>query len=104
MQPFVTSTQIRQGGSYARGTTIDGYLSEEVNQALYDVWAEHKDWPEPLEFPGNVFAITCEMVQEITKDADAREAFTSFFRKHNKKFGEAFAKTILDVTARNAGR
>jgi len=93
--------------SLARGTTIDAYLSTEANNALYKLWNEQKSWPAPLEFPGGIKAITCEMIQDVINDKLGRsqEAFTQVFQgKFGKEQGEKLALEILDAVVRNIGR
>ncbi len=98
---------IRQGGGAAIGTIIDGHLAEEDAKALYAVWDEHGDWPEPLEFRGGEKAITCEMVVELVGDqgpAENREqkeqAFVGAFGKKQAEI----AHRILAAARQNAGR
>ena len=85
---FITSTFRRAGGSYSRGTVIDGYLSDEDIQKLYEKW--DIEWGEPLEFQGGTKGITCEMVLEAPK--------TKF-----KEIMGAAGKRILDAAQVNAG-
>lgn len=79
---------VRQGSSYARGTTIDGFLSEEDCSFLYTAWK--KSWPEPLKFHGGVTAITCEMVLQVPE-------------KELKEVLGTHADAIIEVSKRNAG-
>lgn len=88
----------RVGGSYARGTTIDGYLSDEDNQALHEVWLP--DWPDKLGFRGGESAITCEAILEIP-EAEFIKAFRSKYGR-KKVVGEQ-ANRILAVAKNNAG-
>lgn len=78
---------VRQGGSYSRGTTIDGYLSEEDCNFLYANWKQ--EWPEPLKFHGGTTAITCEMVLEVPE-----KELKAVLGKH--------ADNIIAVSKRNA--
>ena len=55
----------RSGTSFARGTTIDAHLPEELNDKLYKLW--NNAWGEPFGFHGGIKAITCEMVLEAPK-------------------------------------
>lgn len=89
-RPFVTKRTIRAGGSYAIGTIVDEYLTEDQNAALYEKW--QPGWPEPLAFSGGLKAITCEMILEVPQ-----EDFTKFI-------GKKVAPQILEIAARNAGR
>lgn len=95
----VTGLRVRQGGSYARGTTIDAYLSPEDCAALYNFWKS--SWPEPLAFPGNIQAITCEMVLAVPE-----EEFVDYLSAsaEQKRTGRALAFRIREAALRNAGR
>lgn len=86
----VASITKRSGTSFARGTTIDEYLSTEDCQALYDKW--QPTWPEPFNFRGGIRAITCEMVLEV----EAKDFI--------KVLGKKRAEKILEVSRVNAGR
>ena len=91
----VTGLSVRSGWSFARGTTIDEYLSPEDNQELYKIWKS--TWPEVLKFHGEVTAITCEMVLEVNE----AEFLATF---GNTKKAKEMAARILEVSKRNAGR
>lgn len=83
----ITSTFIRQGASLARGTTIDGYLTEEDAQLLYKNWRDR--WEKPLEFQGGVTAITCEMVLDLPE------------KELKAVYGKEAAQRIIDAAKRN---
>lgn len=100
MQGYGGVVTYRQGLSIARGTTIDEYLSESDNDALYAVWKEREDWPEPYKFSGGVWAVTCEMIQEVPES----DFINAFSRKYGKRKGKEIAQRVLDVVAVNAGR
>lgn len=93
-------TFIRSGGSFARGTTIDEYLSEEDNEKLYQVWEEQPGWPEIFRFRGGQTAITAEMILEVP-EADMLKAFRSKFGR--KKVITQAVERIQSAAARNAG-
>lgn len=95
----VGRTFIRQGGSIARGTTIDAYLSEEDNAMLYEAW--DKSWAEPYEFHGGIKAISAEMIVEVPEDE-----FLGVFRSKfgRKKSVQDAAIRILEAARTNAGR
>lgn len=59
----ISSVRIRQNTSFARGTTIDEYLQEADNAALYEKWSP--EWEDKLEFPGKIYAITAEMIVDV---------------------------------------
>lgn len=84
---------IRQGASLARGTSIDGYLSEKQIELLYSNW--RPQWPEPLAYSGGLLAITCEMVLEVPEDE---------FIGHFPKRDRAEAKNVYTIAQANAGR
>jgi hypothetical protein len=44
-------------------TVIDGWLTEEDIELLYERWKS--SWPIPLEFSGGVKGITCEAVMQV---------------------------------------
>lgn len=88
----ITKVYRSQGGSYAIGTIIDGYLSQEEIDQLYAIWKS--DWPEPLVFQGGVKAITCEMILEVPKDI----FIAAFGRKKNRV---EMASNILAKAERN---
>lgn len=82
----VTRVEYHRGLSYARGTTIDAYISPEACEALYQIWKP--EWPEKLEFPGKVYAITAEMILEVPE-----AEFLAAFRKERKqKLGQEIRK------------
>lgn len=82
--------KIRQGASLAKGTVIDGYLEQSEIDTLYMRW--RSAWPTPLEYPGGVLAITCEMVLEVPE--------SELIQALGKKLGTR----ILEVSRVNAGR
>jgi hypothetical protein len=86
----VATITIRQGGSYARGTTIDEYLTQEDCAVLYEKW--QADWPEPFQFHGGITAINCEMVLEVPE------------KELNHVFGKKRTARILEIAHNNAGR
>ncbi len=83
----VTITR-RSGASFARGVTIDGFLSDGETKALYEKW--NNGWGEPIEFHGGEKAITCEMVAAVP--------LTGLV----KAFGSKFAKKLADVASKNS--
>lgn len=88
-----TSGQIVSGGSFALGTIIDGYLTDEQAAFLYKNW--RVDWPEKLVFSGSIEAITCEMIQEVGEAA---------FCSYRKKADREMAVAVWNIANRNAGR
>ncbi len=78
----------RSGASFARGVTIDGFLSNGEAKVLYEKWDD--GWGEPLEFHGGEKAITCEMVAAVP--------LTGLV----KAFGSKFAKRLADVASKNS--
>lgn len=89
-------TFVTQGLSFARGTTIDEYLSAKDCAALYEKW--QKDWPELYRFRGGITAITCEMVLEVP-EAAFRKVYGG---RGNEDRGRP--DRILEIARRNAGR
>jgi hypothetical protein len=80
----------RQSTLFPRGTTIDGYLPEKINNDLYAKW--QPDWPEPFLFHGGAKAISCEMVLEVGEE------------KITKVYGKKAAAAILEAANKNAAR
>lgn len=62
--PNNVKIQMRAGGSYARGTTIDLYLAPAEIETLYKRW--NNAWGEIYVLQGGEKAITCEMVNEVS--------------------------------------
>lgn len=91
----VTRITRRSGTSFARGTTIDEYLTPEENQELYKVWKS--EWPEILRFHGGITAITCEMVLDVEE-----EEFLMAFG--NTKKAKTLASNIIATAKQHAGR
>lgn len=84
----ITSVRVRQNTSFARGTTIDEYLIEADNDALYEKWSP--DWEDKLEFPGGIFAITAEMIIAIPES------------EFNKVLGRTRGPRIYKIAKENA--
>jgi len=83
----VTSTHITQGASFARGTTVDEYLSDGDCMKLYASWLPA--WPDKLTFSGGVTAITVELINEVP------------VKELTKVYGKAMAARLLKVCADN---
>jgi len=83
------TVKYRAGTAYARGTTIDPYLTDEDREVLYEKW--DNAWGYPQEFHGGDTAITCEMVIEVSEGNLA------------KVFGKSRAGRILTAARSNAG-
>lgn len=62
-------TKYTRGLAYARGTSIDPYLSTEDVKRLYELWDNALGVPN--EFSGGQIDITCEMVLDAS-DEDLR--------------------------------
>ena len=85
----VTKQTYRQGTSYARSASIDGFLSDSLCAELYQKW--NPAWGQPLIFQGGVTGITAELVLK----APEKELI--------KAFGKMKAAELLQA-ARMAGR
>lgn len=64
--PLVTRAFVSQGASYARGTSIDPYLTEEDMNAVYMLWKA--TWPAPLAFQGGQKDITFELIRQVPEE------------------------------------
>lgn len=92
----VSKITLTQNTSFHPGTIIDGHISAEDNEVLYDRYLNNwhkREWPEPLNFRGGVFGITAEMLLEIV-EAGKRGSL-------NQLFGKARMNRILEAAESN---
>jgi hypothetical protein len=78
----------RSGTSYARGILIDGWLTAEEREKLYERWKS--EWPEPKTVQGGVTIITCEMVKQVTPSM------------LNRTYGKRLGTRLLEIAQRHA--
>ena len=55
--------KFRSGTSFARGVTIDGFLTPKQNAVLYEKWKD--SWEPKVDCGGGEVVITCEMVAAV---------------------------------------
>lgn len=105
----VVSTFTRQVGWTDKAVLIDFFLVAEDKAALYAIWKKQQGWPEPLDYRGGEWGITCEMVLEAAGNdlgpedkAEKQKAFIAAFGK--KKSAAAVAGRIMTAACEGAGR
>ena len=69
-------------------TTIDGWLTDDEIEILYKRWKN--SWPEMVEHPGDVWAITCERVKQVPQ------------AQLNRTYGKVRGQKFMRIAEENA--